>query len=165
MMLSITNSMWQVFLTQGVLFGLGMASLFMPVVAAALTWFDKRKTVAAAVVLSGSGAGGVVWPILVKNLRDKAGWGWTNRTIGFIVLALTTVTATLIEPRQKPKTGISLVPDFSLFKRPEFSFLVLANFFGCVEVLDTEKCLDHASETFDIGADTSPSSASSSSSK
>lgn len=130
MMLSLSTRVWHVFLTQGVLYGLGMSSLFMPTVACALTWFKKHKTVAACVVLSGSSVGGVVWPVLVEALRGKVGWGWTNRVIGFIVMALCTCTSTLISSRQKPDTAISLIPDFSLFKRPQFSFLVAANLFG-----------------------------------
>ncbi|EJF60629.1 monocarboxylate permease [Dichomitus squalens LYAD-421 SS1] len=89
MMVSLTEKdhAYQLFLSQGVLFGLGIALMFNPSVAVVGHWFRRRRATAIGVVLSGGAVGGIVFPILLQHLIPIVGFGWAVRVIGFIIMA------------------------------------------------------------------------------
>ena len=87
MMLSLSKTYWQVFLSQGVCMGLGAGLLYIPSLALVGIWFDKKRAVAMGVVMSGIAVGGVVYIILFDRLTPTAGFPWAIRSMGFITLA------------------------------------------------------------------------------
>lgn len=89
-------------LSQGLLFGLGSSLVFTPAVAAPSHWFAKRRALATSIGMTGSGIGGVIWPILINKMIDAIGFGWAIRTCGFIVFLLLTC-ATLLIRRRLPR--------------------------------------------------------------
>ncbi|KAI0741766.1 monocarboxylate permease [Daedaleopsis nitida] len=95
---------YQLFLSQGVLFGLGLALLFNPSVAVMSHWFRRRRATAIGIVLGGSAIGGVVFPIMLQHLIPRIGFGWAVRVIGFIMMACFIVACLTIRTRL-PLTG------------------------------------------------------------
>src|ERR1700730_2247780 len=52
------GQIWQLFLTQGLMFGIGMGLLFVAAAPLPNQWFNKRRALAMGVCAAGSGAGG-----------------------------------------------------------------------------------------------------------
>jgi MFS family permease len=58
MMLSLSTTYWQVFLSQGLCMGLGAGLLYIPSLALVGIWFDKKRALALGIVMSGIAVGG-----------------------------------------------------------------------------------------------------------
>ena len=72
-MTSLATSYWQVFLAYGVCTGLGMGILYMPGVAVIGSYWQKRKAMALGMAASGSGTGGIIFPLIVQSLQHHIG--------------------------------------------------------------------------------------------
>jgi MFS family permease len=62
MMLSLSTTYYQIFLSQSLCTGLGMGMIFHGSVNSVSTWFQKRRGLAIGLAASGSGIGGVIIP-------------------------------------------------------------------------------------------------------
>ncbi|KAF8148395.1 MFS general substrate transporter [Crassisporium funariophilum] len=76
----------QVFLSQGLGMGLGLGFTFVPTISIAVHHFRRRKALATGVILSGSSAGAVVFPIMINKCVISFGFAETVRASGYIVL-------------------------------------------------------------------------------
>ncbi|EAT92589.2 hypothetical protein SNOG_01094 [Parastagonospora nodorum SN15] len=86
MMLSLSTTYWQVFLSQGLCMGLGAGLLYIPSLALVGVWFDKKRALALGIVMSGIAVGGVIYIIMFDRLTKSAGFPWAMRAIGFVAL-------------------------------------------------------------------------------
>jgi MFS family permease len=86
MMLSLSTTYWQVFLSQGVCMGLGAGLLYIPSLALVGIWFSKKRALAMGIVMSGIAVGGVIYIIMFDKLTKSAGFPWAIRAIGFVAL-------------------------------------------------------------------------------
>ncbi|KAF8148400.1 MFS general substrate transporter [Crassisporium funariophilum] len=77
---------YQVFLSQGLGMGLGLGLTFIPTASIAHHHFQRRKSLAIGVALSGNSAGAIVFPIMINQLIPKIGFAETVRASGYIVL-------------------------------------------------------------------------------
>ncbi|OJD36006.1 mfs monocarboxylate transporter [Diplodia corticola] len=77
---------WHVFLAQGVCKGLGDGLVFCPAVALVATYFSARRSLAIGVMAAGGATGGVVFPLVARQLLPAVGFAWTVRVMGFVVL-------------------------------------------------------------------------------
>lgn len=133
MMISICNAVWQLYLAQGVLFGIGAGINFFTAMAIPQEWFKRRRAMAVGVTASGSSLGGVIWPIAFQRLVDEVGFPWANRIIGFIFLPVLLFSCVAVKPRLprvKEKHWTNLLPKWSVLKDWRFVALCLANGIG-----------------------------------
>lgn len=79
---SFANQLWQLYLTQGMLFGIGAAFCFAPSVTLPSQWFYKRRGLATGIAVSGSGIGGVVLSPLTQHLIATMGYRNALRVLG-----------------------------------------------------------------------------------
>ncbi|KAH4041480.1 hypothetical protein HBI56_000090 [Parastagonospora nodorum] len=86
MMLSLSTTYWQVFLSQGLCMGLGAGLLYIPSLALVGVWFDRKRALALGIVMSGIAVGGVIYIIMFDRLTKSAGFPWAMRAIGFVAL-------------------------------------------------------------------------------
>ena len=92
---------WQFCLVFGVMIGLlGNATLFAPLMATATRWFDRRMGLAVAIVASGQGLAGAIWPQIFTELTDTIGWRHALMLYG--LFALVTMPPLLLLLRGKP---------------------------------------------------------------
>ncbi|KAK1535486.1 riboflavin transporter MCH5 [Colletotrichum paranaense] len=112
---------WQLLLAQGVCVGLGNGCLFCPTVALVSTYFAKRRAFAIGITACGSGAGGVVFPIVIREMLPRAGFGWTMRTLGFTQAAALFTALSCLKPRVPPRKTGSLV-EWAAFRELEYTF-------------------------------------------
>jgi MFS family permease len=85
---SFSRSLWQFALTQGVLAGIGTSLAYVPTMAVAPTWFNKRRALAMGIIISGSGVGGMVWPPLLRALITHLGVRNTLRISAWITIVI-----------------------------------------------------------------------------
>lgn len=115
---SFANAVWQLLLTQGVLYAIGGSLLYSPTVTYVDEWFVRRKGLAYGVMWAGSGFAGASIPYLMSWVLDR----WSFRTalrmwaIALVLLVLPFLHFT--RPRV-PVNAASSAP------RPRFNFSFL----------------------------------------
>ncbi|KAH3662508.1 hypothetical protein OGAPHI_005760 [Ogataea philodendri] len=102
MFLSITNAPWQIFVVQGVMYGLGSGLMYVQCSAVVFQYFDKRKAAASGIITAGASVAGVYWPIGIRGLINNVGFGWGNRVVGFLYVPMVVFSAIFLKPRLKP---------------------------------------------------------------
>ncbi|KAK7058108.1 monocarboxylate transporter [Favolaschia claudopus] len=70
---SLCSSLWQLFITQSLLYGLGSSLYYFPIMTIAPTYFDRHRGFAMGFILSGAGIGGLVLAPVLQILIDKYG--------------------------------------------------------------------------------------------
>ncbi|KAJ3406746.1 hypothetical protein HDV05_005840 [Chytridiales sp. JEL 0842] len=125
---SFSTSIWQLFLTQGLLFGFGSSVAYFPSISAPSQWFDKNRGLATGIAVSGSGVGGLVFSVGTQRLLEAVGVQWTLRITSAVCLAtlwgITPLVKTRIPPAPHSKT------DWSVLKDVRFSLLLFTGFFA-----------------------------------
>lgn len=109
---SMVSQIWHLWLTFGVVVGVGMAfGTFLPLYTMINFWFVRRRALAMGIVASGVGVGTFVLAQVVAHLIDSLGWraGWV--ALAGIVLVIGAVPP-LILARDKPE-DIEQLPDGS----------------------------------------------------
>ncbi|MDE0940881.1 MAG: MFS transporter [Alphaproteobacteria bacterium] len=91
---------WSLYLANGVLIGLlGKAAMIAPLVANATRWFDRRRGLAIALIASGQGVAGVIWPPVVRYLNDAGGWRDVYQYYGIFALVTMVPLALFLRPK------------------------------------------------------------------
>ena len=91
---------WSLYLANGILIGLlGKAAMIAPLIANATRWFDRRRGLAVAIIASGQGVAGVVWPPVLRYINDGAGWREACQFFGIFVLVTMIPLALLLRPK------------------------------------------------------------------
>lgn len=70
---SVSSKYYQIMLSHAA-FGVSGAIVYSPATGIAAHWFLRRRGTAVAVIMSGAGAGGVIYPLLIKALTDAYTW-------------------------------------------------------------------------------------------
>ncbi|KAF3482539.1 uncharacterized protein GIQ15_05298 [Arthroderma uncinatum] len=128
-MTSLCREYYQFFLAQGLLFGLGVAGLFLPSYIATSLYFVKHRALALGITVGGSSIGGVIWSIALRRLLVDFGFPWTMRIAGFIMMPLL-VLGCLTVRLPKRKKADKPKPNVAAMKTPAFGMLAAA-FFLC----------------------------------
>ncbi|KAI8630515.1 major facilitator superfamily domain-containing protein [Xylariaceae sp. FL1651] len=131
MLLSISNQYWQIILTQGLVIGLGGGCLFVPSVAILPTYFSRRTAFVIGIAGSGSGIGGIIYPLVFRRLLDTVGFPWAVRVVGFIMLGTLIVPLTVLRMRTQPPAVRKLF-DLSAWTEPPYFLFALGGFFGFI---------------------------------
>ncbi|KAF2427717.1 MFS general substrate transporter [Tothia fuscella] len=76
-----------IWLTQGMITGLGMACFFVASSQIASTWFVKRKSFAIGIVASGASIAGLVYPFMIKYLIKETNFKTANLCVASVVCA------------------------------------------------------------------------------
>lgn len=122
--LSAAKNYWQILLTQGVCTGLGGGLYFCPIMGVVSTYFVKKRAIAVALVTTGNSLGGLIYPIIVRQLLGPLGFGWTVRVIGFINVVSFAVVFAFMKPRLPPRKAGPLI-DMDIFSDPPYMLYTL----------------------------------------
>lgn len=106
---SLTTSVLQFTLVQGLLIGVGTSAIFGPLIADISHWFNRRRGVAVSAAAAGSYLAGAIWPMVMPYIMQSEGWRFTYATIGVFCLA-TMVPLILLLRRGAPRAAISGSP-------------------------------------------------------
>ena len=113
---SVSKEFYQFMLAQSILVGLGVGLLcvllrslsfnfanqshrFYPCLSALSTHFDRYKSTALGIALAGSGLGGVMYPLALKALFSRVGFGWGVRVVALMSLVCCMVGVLTVTPK------------------------------------------------------------------
>ncbi|KAI1313465.1 hypothetical protein EDD11_002525 [Mortierella claussenii] len=85
---SFAKTLWQLYLTQGLMFGLGAGMALFTSVAIPVQWFDKKRGLASGITVAGSGLGGATLAPLNRYLISRLGYQWALRIMGMTVIGM-----------------------------------------------------------------------------
>lgn len=124
---SLCKEVWQLLLTQGLLYGIGSSLLYYPILSTAPEYFNTHRGSAMGFILSGAGIGGLIFSPLIRFLLTSIGPRWTLRLISFLVLVIALpIAATAASSRFVGRRQTHV--DLKLAMKPAFIFSVGAGF-------------------------------------
>lgn len=112
----LTPNISRFYLTYFVLGVVGNGTAQLSYTRAVLTWFQKHRGLALALVLTGSGTGSIVIPLITQTVINHYGWRTAYLALGCIALLGIPLTALLVRNRPAPvaqvdhhfQTGVSM---------------------------------------------------------
>ncbi|RKP22803.1 major facilitator superfamily domain-containing protein [Syncephalis pseudoplumigaleata] len=130
---SWASEVWHLYLTQGLMFGLGTSFAFYPVVSAPARWFDRRRGFVTGIAMSGSGLGGMALAPITRKLIDVVGVAWTLRCLAAVAeqaIDVQDVDATTVSAPVGSRQWL-----WTRIKHPAFLGLWITNIFGSLGYL------------------------------
>jgi MFS family permease len=101
---SFTKQSWQLFLSQGLCFGLGMGFCFVGSVGVVSHWFHKRRSLVNGITAAGAGLGGLVYSLAAGSMLINLGFAWTMRILGIVSFVVNLISGTLLRIPPSTKT-------------------------------------------------------------
>ncbi|KAJ1748718.1 hypothetical protein LPJ55_003410 [Coemansia sp. RSA 990] len=127
MLASFSTKVWQLMLTQGVLFGIGASFLLAPTNSLAALWFDKHRGLATGISFSGSSIGGLWFTVLTQAIMDRLGPEWALRVLGILTFFVTGLMNLLYFQRVPPKPRKRII-EYQVGRRLTFWLIALELF-------------------------------------
>ncbi|KAF2109823.1 major facilitator superfamily protein [Lophiotrema nucula] len=127
---SFATKIWQLYLTQGILVGLGVGLLFIPSVAVTSQWFDKKRSLANSVNSAGSGVGGMIVSFATMPLIRNISLAWSLRIIGILSGSMNLLATCFIRSRNKVVQPAMHPFDVKLLRRLPVVLLLGWGFFS-----------------------------------
>lgn len=101
------GALWHFYLAYGVLVGVGMSSIYVLTAATVSRWFDARRGIALAIVLSGFNLGWLTGGPLAAFLIGRWGWRTAYVVLGALVAAVGVPTSLAVRyPRTERAPGV-----------------------------------------------------------
>lgn len=95
-----------------------------------MTYFPDKRPMAGALAIAGSSLGGIIYPLMIKQLLPEIGFGWTMRTCALLILGLLLIVNFVIS-----SNAVHVPKDFSIrqylkpLEETNFSIMCVASFF------------------------------------
>jgi MFS family permease len=86
LLMSQVNAIWQIYLFFGVIIGIAMSGLWVPLLSPISRWFVARRSMMTGIVMSGMTIGGLIAPLVVSRLIVAYDWRLTYIIIGGVAL-------------------------------------------------------------------------------
>ncbi|KAG7007747.1 hypothetical protein G7Y79_00008g023850 [Physcia stellaris] len=96
---SFATKTWQLYISQGVMIGIGIGFLFIPSLAILPQWFLKRRSLANGITGAGSGVGGILFSLSTAAMIDRLSLQWSLRITGIMVFIMNGIATILIKDR------------------------------------------------------------------
>jgi MFS family permease len=101
---SMSTSISQFALVQGVLIGAGSSATFGPLLADISHWFRLRRGIAVTAAASGNYIAGAIWPVVMQPFLVSE--GWRNTYLGIGVICLVTMLPLVLMLRRRPHAAV-----------------------------------------------------------
>ncbi|KAL2822231.1 putative MFS monocarboxylate transporter [Aspergillus cavernicola] len=133
MMVSLSTQYYQVFLSQGICIGLGGGMLYVPSIAAAAASLQEfRRAKFIGLIASATGVGGVIYPVMFRQLLSSVGFPWAVRSIAFVVFATYFLSWAILPYKAFQNTTVRRWVDYSALTEPSFMLAIVSAFFAGV---------------------------------
>ncbi|KAK5168845.1 uncharacterized protein LTR77_006154 [Saxophila tyrrhenica] len=135
---SFAEQIWQLYLTQGVMVGLGMGAIFIPAIAVLPQWFLKRRSLAQGLASCGSGFGGLAFSLGTSAMIEQLSVAWALRITGILCFIGNGISTILVRDRnhivKPPQLGfaVHLLKRYDCFLLMSWTFV---NLFGYMIIL------------------------------
>ncbi|GAA6034695.1 hypothetical protein JCM8097_001127 [Rhodosporidiobolus ruineniae] len=124
-----THTVGGLVVTQGLMFGIGEAILFLSAAHLPSAYFLRRRNIATGITYAGGGVGGAIFSIVTAQLLKRVSLPWTYRILALIFLVLNLPCALSLKtraPRVPLRGGAGKKTfDVSLFKDVRFILLAV----------------------------------------
>lgn len=114
---SFATRKWHLYVTQGLLNGIGVCMVFVAAYGTIPQWFLKRRGVANGVFTAGAGIGSIIFSLSVQSLIDSVGLAWTQRYVGILCCGMNMVCVLFIRERRSLFKKRSPIFNGKLLKR------------------------------------------------
>jgi MFS family permease len=98
---SFAHRIWQLYLSQGVLVGIGIGLVFIPSVQVMPQWFEKRRSLAGGLASAGSGFGGIAFALGTDAMIRNISLAWALRITGLVAFVGNVVGTILVRDRNR----------------------------------------------------------------
>jgi MFS family permease len=122
---SFARSIGELYVTQGVMVGLGVGFAYIPCIAIISQWFEKKRSLANGISAAGSGIGGLVYSFLTEAVISRMSVVWDLRLTAIISGIVLMLASLLIRTRNKAIQPTQRGFDIQLLRRTD-SLLLLA---------------------------------------
>jgi MFS family permease len=131
---SLAQTLEVIYLSYGLLVGLGIAFVYTPSIASVQPWFTTRRGLASGIASSGVGAGTLLLPVLVSLLLTNMPWRVALQTLSVGVVVVGLSAAFLLERAPTPAGQTKgTLPGLSLqaaVRTPSFRWLYMGALLG-----------------------------------
>jgi MFS family permease len=97
LLMSQINTLWQIYLFYGVIIGLGMSGVLVPLLSTIARWFNKRRNVMTGIALTGIGLGSLIAPPVAHRLISRYDWRISYIILGCLVLGVGVLAAQFLK--------------------------------------------------------------------
>ncbi|KAG0205395.1 hypothetical protein BGX28_003016 [Mortierella sp. GBA30] len=98
---SFSTQLWHLYVTQGVLFGVGASFTYYPAIAVPSQYFVKNRGLAIGIAVSGTGLGGFILAPLTQVMIDRIDIFWSLRILALLLFVVCGGASVLIKERKE----------------------------------------------------------------
>ncbi|KAI9710053.1 MAG: hypothetical protein M1812_007517 [Candelaria pacifica] len=125
---SFATQIWQLYLSQGVLVGIGGGFTYIPSIAVVSQWFQEKRSLANGITAAGSGVGGLIFSFVTQAMIDKISLAWSFRITGIVVCTSNLIATVLIRNRNETIKPAQRAFDTKLLHRYDVILLLTWSF-------------------------------------
>ncbi|MBN1190681.1 MAG: MFS transporter [Dehalococcoidales bacterium] len=96
-LMPFVHSPWQLYTFYGLIIGVGMGGIFVPMVSITARWFTARRNLMTGLVSSGAGIGMLIIPVVSSRLIENLGWRSTFVIMGIVILVVVLIAAQFLK--------------------------------------------------------------------
>lgn len=98
---SKASTIWTLYMTFGVMQGMGTSFCYISAIWVIRKNFQKHRDVAFGMASAGSGAGGIMYGIVLPSIVESRGWRWTMERVSYITFAFIIVAMVMVPAKQQ----------------------------------------------------------------
>jgi MFS family permease len=91
------HSAWQLYLFYGIVIGIGMGAMFVPLLSITARWFNLRRNLMTGLVASGAGVGMLIIPTSNAHLIMNQGWRISFVLMGLLILVVVLIASQFLK--------------------------------------------------------------------
>lgn len=130
LMTSLAEEYYQIFLAQGLAFGIGSGAVFTAAMVCVGQWLVRRRGLAVGLASTGSSLGGVIFPVFFTRVSDAVGFNGAVRYTALFIGIMLAVSCFAVRARlpRKKWDGQAKWADLTLFRSKQFVLFAAGSF-------------------------------------
>lgn len=125
---SFARRVWQLYLSQGLLIGVGLGFIYVPSIAILSQWFSKKRSLVNGISSAGSGIGGLIFSFAIEAMIRNISLAWSLRITAVITGLMNLIATMLIRNRNSVIRPPQMGFDTKLLRRPDVLLLLFWGF-------------------------------------
>ncbi|KAI8867717.1 MFS general substrate transporter [Ramicandelaber brevisporus] len=132
---SFATQLWQLYLSQGLLFGIGCGMIFLPTLSLPSQYFTTKRGVATGITAAGTGVGGLILSPITNALIQAIGFRWALRITAIITFVVVNIGTFFLKTRIVPRGGGGKLFDTEVLRDKRFYTLTVLVVFWSMGVM------------------------------